>query len=226
VVDAVPNRNQAGAKDIGTKKEWYMKYLKILGLAVVAATALMAFGAGTASATFCKVNESPCAAGNQYPTHTTIKAHSAKAVLSGSLEVTCESDVTLLNESISGGKLIGKVTALTWSNCKGACSSAVTNAPLPTFEDEATGKGNGKTIIKNTSVTLTCFFGFVKCIAKAATASLSLTGGVIGSTATAAAVNVPTVIEGPESCGKEGLWNGSYTINEVNGSKAGSIFIV
>jgi hypothetical protein len=49
-----------------------MKYLKMLGLVAVAATALMAFlGAGTASATvFCSTNASPCPAGQKWPTGT------------------------------------------------------------------------------------------------------------------------------------------------------------
>lgn len=203
-----------------------MKYAKMFGLAVVAAMALMAFvGAGTASATLCKVNETPCASGNQYPTHTTVKAHSNSAVLSGSLEVTCESDVTLLHEGISGGELFGKVTSLTWSNCQGACSSATTNTPLPTFKDKALGKGNGALFISKTSVTLKGCFFFFTCIASAEKAELSLTGGTIGGTANANANNVPTTVEG-SGCGTEGTWNAKYTVTEVNGSKSGSIFIV
>lgn len=203
-----------------------MKYAKMLGLAVVAAMALMAFvGAGTASATLCKVNESPCAAGNQYPTHTTVKAHSSSAVLSGSLEVTCESDVTLLHEGIKSGKLFGKVTSLTWSNCKGGCSSATTNSPLPTFEDVALGKGNGTLFVFNTSVTLNGCFFFFTCNASATEAKLSLTGGTVGGTANATATNVPTKVSG-SGCGTEGTWNAKYTVTEVNGSKTGSVFIV
>ena len=202
-----------------------MKYAKMLGLAVVAAMALTAFaGAGTASAVLCKTNQSPCQSTNQYPVHSTIKAHSASAVLTGSLEVTCESDVTMLEEEIKNGKLIGKITALTWSNCKGGCSSATTNTPLPTFEDEAVGGGNGRAFIFNTSVTLKGCFFFFTCVAKAGKAELSLTGGTIGGTATATAKNVKTEVSG-EGCGTEGTWNATYTITEVNGSKTGSIFL-
>ncbi|MGN6277070.1 MAG: hypothetical protein ACTHNP_14240 [Solirubrobacterales bacterium] len=44
-----------------------MKSLKVLGLAVVAATALLAVGAGSASATvLCKITSTPCGAANHY----------------------------------------------------------------------------------------------------------------------------------------------------------------
>lgn len=51
-----------------------MKYLKMLGLAAIAAAALMAFaGAGTASATvLCSTTTSPCPEGQKYPAGTRI----------------------------------------------------------------------------------------------------------------------------------------------------------
>lgn len=51
-----------------------MKHLKILGLAAVAATALVAFGSGSASATvLCKTTTTPCGAANHYSEGTELK---------------------------------------------------------------------------------------------------------------------------------------------------------
>jgi hypothetical protein len=200
-----------------------MKLIKMFGLAVVAATALMAFaGVGTASATLCKVNEKPCAAGNQYPAHTTLLAVSTSAVLSGNLSVTCESHVTLLHEGIKSGKLFGKVTLLDWTNCKGC--SPVTTTALPTFEDEATGGGNGLITFGTTLVELKNCLGFATCKAEATGAKLTLTGGAVG-TANAKATNVPVKISG-FGCGTTGTWNATYTLTAINGSKSGSVFLV
>lgn len=199
-----------------------MRYMKMLGLAVVAATALMAFvGAGTASAVLCKVKESPCAAGNQYPTPTTLLGVSKEAVLSGNLEVKCESHVTIVHEGVKGGKLFGKVTLLDWTNCKGC--SPVTTTTLPTFEDEPTGGGNGLITFSTTLVELKGCLGFATCKAEATGAKLTLTGGAVG-TANAKATNVPVKLSG-FGCGTTGTWNATYTLTEVNGSKAGSVFV-
>lgn len=199
-----------------------MKLTKMFGLALVAAIAVMAIaGVGTASATLCKKNESPCAAANQYPVPTTIKGHAAKAVLTGTIEVTCESDVTMVHEGEKNGKLFGKITSLTWSNCKG-CSPVKTLEPFPTFDDEATGGGNGLVTVLNTVVELKSCLFFFTCKAEAAEADLKVTGGAVG-TASATATNVPTKVSG-SGCGTTGTWNAKYILTEVNGSKTGEIF--
>ena len=198
-----------------------MKLVRMFGIAMVAAVAAMAIiGAGTASATLCKKNESPCAAANQYPVPTTIKAHAVGATLSGTITVTCESDVTLVHEGEKGGKLFGKVTSLTWSNCKGC--TPVTTTLLPSFEDEATGGGNGKLTFLTTKVELKSCLGFATCQAEAKNSNLPVTGGAIG-TASATATAVPVTLSG-FGCGTSGTWNAKYVLTEVNGSKTGSIF--
>jgi hypothetical protein len=198
-----------------------MKLVKMFGITMVAAIAAMAvIGAGTASATLCKKNESPCAAGNQYPVPTTIKAHATGATLSGTVTVTCDSDVTMVHEGEKAGKLFGKVTSLTWSNCKGC--TPVTTTLLPSFEDVATGGGNGKLTFLTTKVSLSACLGFVNCTAEAKNSELPVTGGAIG-TAAATATNVPVTLSGG-LCGTSGKWNAKYVVTEVNGSKTGSIF--
>jgi hypothetical protein len=61
-----------------------MDYLKKIGTAVLLAVAAMAImGAGSAAAeqsVFCKVNETPCASGNQYPKGTEVVLKSKGAI--------------------------------------------------------------------------------------------------------------------------------------------------
>lgn len=120
-----------------------MKYVKILGLAAVAALAVMAFvGAGTASATtLCKTGGSPeagCGAGKGEINAETdnIVGTSTNAILTSSLtNVTCEHSETEINpESSTGTPIIGSVEKLTFTgNCKTssgtACTVQVLNLP-------------------------------------------------------------------------------------------------
>lgn len=102
-----------------------MKYVKMLGLAAVAAAALMAFvGAGTASASVvCSTTVSPCPAGRAWATGTTVDFSSKSAVLADTFEVvknTCEGTVsgTLTNgSSTATAKLTVGAAGLTWSKC-------------------------------------------------------------------------------------------------------------
>jgi hypothetical protein len=214
-----------------------MRLIKMLGLAAVTAIAAMAFlGAGTASATLCKAKESPCSAANQYPEHTTIVVLSKNAILKGNgfsgTTVECHSEATLLHEvTHTSGTwyLLGKVTSLVWSACKG-CTSATTTT-LPTFEDRATGSGNGEILLKNTTVKLSgCPLG-ASCVATAEDATMPLTGGTINGTAKGTANNIKVKMSG-FGCGTEGTWNAGggsggepYIVKSVNGLTTGSVFI-
>ena len=198
-----------------------MKLVRMFGIAMVAAVAAMAIiGAGTASATLCKKNESPCAAANQYPVPTTIKAIGTAVTFSGTITVTCDSDITLVHEGEKGGKLFGKLTSIVWLNCKG-CSPVLTTL-LPSFEDEATSGGNGKLTFLTMKVEQKSCLGIFTCQAEARNSNLTFTGGAIG-TASATATNVPVMLAGV-GCGTSGTWSARYVITEVNGSKTGSIF--
>jgi hypothetical protein len=83
-----------------------MKYLKMLGLAAVAAMALMAFlGAGSASATvFCKVTEVPCSEANEWAVGTFGDA-TQKAGSSGVMKTTEGTIVETCTEVTVSGKL-------------------------------------------------------------------------------------------------------------------------
>jgi hypothetical protein len=200
----------------------------MFSLAAVVAVAAMAFiGVSSASATLCKVKQSPCEAANQYPVPSTIVFETVgeKATLAGSIPVKCTSKATLVDEKEEGGKLFGSVTALTWTACEG-CKEALTQSPLPTFDDEATGEGNGLAFILNTLVKLVgCTIFNVTCEASAASADLKLTGGTIGTTGTAVAnANEDPVVLKGAGCGEKGTWTAKYHIVSVNGATTGSIF--
>lgn len=118
-----------------------MKYLKMLGLAVVAAMALSAFlGAGSASATvLCKTYVTPCPAAWDYPAGTEIDASLAKgssAVLSstsGTVLNTCTDSTFKGKTTNTGGAaetVDGNVESMTFANC----SSSIAVLALGKFE--------------------------------------------------------------------------------------------
>jgi hypothetical protein len=207
-----------------------MRLTKMLGLAMVAAVAAMAFiGVGSASATLCKINEPGCSAANQYPVPTTVLVSSPAVKLVANITVLCKSHATLVHEGLVSGKLKGKFTKLEWTGCTG-CTEATTTS-LGKFTDEAVGGGNGKLFPEEVTVLLKgCPFG-AECTAKSITGTtfLGLTGGTVNGTANGTA-KTTVKVEGGGLCSFSGTgtWEteaGSpYAVLEVNGSKTGSIF--
>jgi hypothetical protein len=105
-----------------------MKHLKTLGLAAVAATALMAFvGTGTVSATvLCKNNLNTEKCSEKYPVGTvgvaSLTGSGVMETLSGTVLNTCTSSTakeTLQNEGSATTTVTGKVaaSAISWSGC-------------------------------------------------------------------------------------------------------------
>lgn len=146
-----------------------MKYVKMLGLAAVAAMALMAFaGAGTASASvLCQTATNPC--GSPYANGTTIEAtleSGSSAILkntSSSIVNTCTSST--VSGSLTNGNATetarGAVTTagLTFKNCLDEPTTTVTAGQL---EIHATDdKGNGT--VTATGVTVTMLVSGVTC---------------------------------------------------------------
>lgn len=133
-----------------------MKYLKMLGLAAFAAMALMAFGAGTASATkLC--TDSACA--TVYPTGTEISSSlktssTARLTSGGSTIDTCSSStVTGTTTNKEGATVAGSISSLTWGSCT-VTTDTVANGSL---EIEKTGANEGKAIGKGWEVTTSTF---------------------------------------------------------------------
>jgi hypothetical protein len=194
-----------------------MKYLKILGLAAFAATALMAFvGAGTATAetTLCKTTTEPCPSTGNYPAGTVIKGTSTN-----SKWVTAFMTESCSNSSFEG-KLEqattpkGKITSFTWSGCTFPATTR-TLGELQVHHDPTpeTGKHNGTVTILGTVVKIessfgTCYyFGEVK-------EGLTLKAG--GSPVLVANAKVKLVNNAthPSSsfCSAEGTWTADYSI--------------
>ncbi len=217
-----------------------MRYIKVLSLAAIVAVAAMAFiGTGSASAAvkrtvLCKVNQPLCKAANLWTLPATVLAKSTVALLLGNLTVECESETTIVAETADADRLLGKITALTWSNCKG-CTEATTTklATGSLFPDLEKGKeGNGKLVTTSETTVLLkgCTVFKVDCTASAATAELLFSGGKINSTALAEAKEVKTSLTG-FGCGSEGKWDAGpgvsepYVVTSVNGDSTKEIWL-
>jgi hypothetical protein len=136
-----------------------MKHVKMLGLAVVAAAALMAFvGAGTASANgrICSTATNPC--GSPWPTGTFIEfslksGTSARLTTTeGSTLDTCTSSSVngTLEKNSAGSTAEGKNSAVNWGGC-----TVTTDTILPGgLKITAEGGGNG-TVSSNAKIEVT-----------------------------------------------------------------------
>jgi len=202
-----------------------MKYIKMLGLAAVAAMALMAFGAGTASATkLCTVNTDPCPAGSTEPVETEIHATltaNTTAVLETSggtvLDTCTESTVkgkTAKTAAATGESVKGDIETLTWGNCtRTTTTEAVGNLEL----HDAAGADGTLTATGTTEVTIDTIFG--SCIYGTGT-GLNL-GAVKGGSPATLSINVGVPkISGNFACPATGIWTANYTV-----TKPTSLFI-
>lgn len=142
-----------------------MKDLKMLGLAVVAAAALMALvGTGTSSAAgvLCSAPENPCAAANRWPANAIIQ-YSQKPGTSATLEDTSGSTLNTCTTSGIGGKLTsnaaggeatGENTSITWGAVGTACTFTTDTTKLGKLKINSAGGGNG-TVIADEEIKVT-----------------------------------------------------------------------
>lgn len=199
-----------------------MKLTKMLGLALVAAFAAMAFaGAGTAMAdTACQSAEyeSPCAEENEMQPGDPLKGvlKSATAVLTGTLAVTCseskvEGEITENGGSVVKG-LITNVTFNSCSNCKEAKSRP--GAEFPTTVNWlgfASGTQTDDFTVSNPVVDLIdCTFLKLKCTATATNVVLDM--ATTASQTTIDADTVPLNLSGGFLCGTSGTWDATYRL--------------
>jgi hypothetical protein len=197
-----------------------MKYVKILGLAAVAAMALMAFGAGTASATKLCTEANTTACAKDEPVGTVIEA-TMKAGTSSILETTGGStldtctgmDLTGKTENTNEtGKPVGvTVTALTWTGC----TFPTATTALGTLDiSHIAGTDNGTLVATGTEVTInTGFFG--ACTYGAPATGLHL-GTVTGGNPASITINALVPLTKNESglCPAEARWTGSFTVTK------------
>jgi hypothetical protein len=199
-----------------------MKHLKMLGIAAVAALALMAVvGSATASAKICSSSGTgtSCGAsdGNEFTGAFSATATNA-TLTSGFVTVSCTDSVAsgnILNSSTGAGN----ITGLTFSGCSnnlgGGCEASTTassGAPWTAGVAHTTGT-NGTLTVSNVQGEFTCtiFGGPVKCIYAATTAKAEVVGG---TPATVKATKVALAKQAGSNalCSTEGTWSGTYTV--------------
>jgi hypothetical protein len=192
-----------------------MKHVKMLGIAAVAATALMAFvGAGTASATvLCSTNTTPCT-GTKYGVGTKVESHlraGTEAVFTGGFAtLKCTEAITsgeVTNAGSSTATVVVKITTLDFTGCN--CTMTVlSNGEL---EVHYTSAGNGTLTGKNSSVTMNC--SGVSCIFGTAAAGPTIGPTTGGATASIKAEAKLPYIAGDASNFTCTLGSGTYTWN-------------
>jgi hypothetical protein len=190
-----------------------MKYVKMLGLAAVAAMALMAFvGAGSASATvLCKTTTTPCGGGH-ISLGETITAHSTHVELrstGGAFQSTCKKSTvsgptTTTGSSTTTVKGSVAATALTWGEC---------SEPVETLEGgnleihHITGTHNGTLTASGFKVKVTIAGVGCKYSAGAGTDLGTVTGGASPTLHINAIVNE---VEPSFFCPDDAVWTGNY----------------
>lgn len=193
-----------------------MKYLKMLGLAAVAAAALMAFvGAGTASATttLCKATESACSSTNMYPVNTEIKAKlvaGGKAVLTNSGElptVECsKSEVEGKTETTTTPE--GNISKLTFEECNQTVE-VLEKGKLQVHYD---AEDNGTLTATGVRVRVKALFGSLSCdFGGTVSSGLTVTGGTapkMDATAVIPMIQETGFIECPETA----TWHAEYEV--------------
>lgn len=195
-----------------------MKYLKMFGLAAIAAGALMAFaGAGTASAT-----ELDCSASTMCAAPTTIHAvNEGHVTLDAAVTVTCEESTIHGNATTGSGSetVTGSIEVLTFTRCGGWTVTAIAGhlGSLEVHTRTASADGNGTVTSKETEVTLEGFG--LHCVYGTGTGHDigTLTGSKnTGSTATfdieAEVTRLPGSRSGAFCGGTTAKWTGNYTV--------------
>ena len=190
--------------------------LKTFAAVLLGTAALLALGAGAASATeLCSTNTHPCT-GTKYGTGTSLKAQLATgttATLTTSIgNVVCTS-ATLAGKTTTAGSEVntveGEFTSETFSNCTlGSTACEVRSSGFPTFSIFATGGGNASVTVFFFRVWASCG-SFINCEFSGGQWSLALTGGnpahLTASKASMAGIN-------GFFCPKEGLFDATYRV--------------
>lgn len=197
-----------------------MKYIKMLGLAAVAATAVMAFvGAGTASATvICATGtpeESVCGTGKKEYSGA-ITGVSTNATLATNLaNVVCaESETTLNPTSSTGAPIVGTVSALTFTSCETevthvGCTVTVRNLP---YNSSLEGTALTVTDSVGAGARVVCL-GVIDCEFLTKEAHLTVKNG---SPTTATATNVGLTRTGV-TCPETATWSATYSVTSPAG---------
>jgi hypothetical protein len=196
-----------------------MKYLKILGLAAVAAMALMAF-AGSASATKLYSGASPLGAGTEIKSSLASGTSATLTDTEGHTLDTCTGS-TITGKTANAGSATETVkgtiaaSALTWSGCTVATSTTEggeLEIHWRTEQEETEGiaSKNGTLTGKGFKVSInTVLFGNCVYTAGAGTDLGTLTGSTTGS----ATMDINAVVSKSSGiCNSTAKWVGTYTV--------------
>jgi hypothetical protein len=207
-----------------------MKYVKMFGLAAVAAMALMAFvGASSASATvLCKVtptgtDPTHCPIKSKYANGQVYKFTAVDPVLTSTGiddpdDVTCTHSETTIKQTSTGSAtttVLGEITALSFTGCEtveGGINCNVTPVGLP-FKGEIhtiTNTHNGTITISNGRTKVSCAFGILSCVFGAESLDLELDAG---NPAVVTTNGVTLEMEeelGFEDCPEAAHWDADY----------------
>jgi hypothetical protein len=195
-----------------------MKSLKMLGLAVVVAAALMAvIGAGSASATvICKNSSSPCtssyASGTKYTG--ALKSGTEATLAAGFSTIKCTASTVGLEQTSAGGgagvAVNGSITSLAFSGCNATVNVTALGSGNVAWTSGSSGSLTGSgTNVEIVGGTTHCFYG------GSITSGLTVAGG---SPATASAVNVSLERQAGSGalCANPSKWNAAYEFNGEN----------
>jgi len=191
-----------------------MKYLKMIGLAAIAAAALTAFlGAGTASATvLCETNvTSGCGTAWDVNSGTplTFSAEGSTTLTGpfGEVIATCTGSTVAGNTTSAGGAgtVTGNITSLSFTGCNRPVE--VNTATTGTLEVHSiAGKDNGTVTSNDTTVSITeiPFFGTCRFLTNNTDIG-TLTGSLSEPT-----FDIAATIPSETSFCPSGTWEGSY----------------
>ena len=187
-----------------------MKHLKMFGLAVMAAAALMAVvGAGTASATALYNNGTKLAENAEISS--TLSSTAKLGTTGGETLVTCTSggvNGTISNAGGSGVDVVGNITSLTWGGCNHTTNTTANGSLSITYTEGMNGtvKGSGSKVTVSI-LGVSCEYGSNKTELGTATGTTEGEGN--------ATIAINTVVEkvgGSFLCPSDATWQAEYEV--------------
>jgi hypothetical protein len=180
-----------------------MKYLKMLGLAAVAAMALMAIGAGSASATTLEVEGTPqslsinISASLKFGTSAILKD-----TFGFSMNTCTSSSMSAGTTSTSGASVTAVISTLTFSNCERSPVTTIAGGKLHVTWTNGT---NGTVTSSGAEVTTPSPFGTLNCKTGTGTHLGTIVGEKTG--------NATITINATLSCsGISSKWEATYVV--------------
>lgn len=197
-----------------------MKYVKMLGLAVMAAMALMAFiGAGTASATvLCKTATNPCTEKyGDVEMHAVLEGTATLETTAGTALATCTVGTmsgTVAKTGSSTETVSGPMGALTWGPKGEGCNQVVSTLKTGSLEVHYTSGNNGSVTASATEVTVEISGVSCRYESGAGLNLGTLTGGKPATLTVNTVVN--EVSPGQFLCPDDARWTAAYEVTSPN----------